>query len=187
MHELEYARQFAHEAHDSIGQKRKFSGLPYWVHTDEVGDIVGEVVVDERLVIVGYFHDILEDVMPLNPRYSVERLRQEWGDWIVDHVIELTDVFTKESWPQYNRAERKRLEVARVSTISPESMTVKLADLLSNTKDIVAEDPKFAPVYLDEKGKMLRVLQKGNANLYERAVESWQNGLKLIGQNPITF
>ena len=36
------ARAFARAAHDSIGHKRKYTGDPYWTHTERVAAIVAE-------------------------------------------------------------------------------------------------------------------------------------------------
>ena len=60
-------------------------------------------------------HDVLEDVFPLNPYYSEVKIRELFGDTVANYVIELTDVFTKENYPDKNRTERKALECNRLS------------------------------------------------------------------------
>jgi len=58
-----------------------------------------------------------------------------------------------------------------LSTASPEAQTVKLADLISNTRSIVEHDPVFAKVYMREKLLLLDVLHRGNKLLFDRAMK----------------
>ena len=51
------------------------------------------------------------------------------------------------------------------------TQTIKVADLIDNTKTIVEYDPKFAPVYLAEKALLLDVLTKADQALLEKARE----------------
>jgi hypothetical protein len=44
-----------------------------------------------------------------------------------------------------------------------------LADLISNTVSIVAEDPDFAKTYIPEKKELLEVLTLGNRSLWDAA------------------
>lgn len=172
MTKIEQAKEFAHEAHDRIQQKRKYSGEPYWVHTDEVASIVESVAVlprDEDMVVAAHLHDILEDVTPKYPAYSEGQIRVLFGERVLQYVKELTDVFTKENYPKLNRKERKRLERERVGQISPEAKTIKLADLISNTASIVSQDKDFARVYIREKLELLPYLADGAPTLLQRA------------------
>ena len=52
---------------------------------------------------------------------------------------------------------------------SPEGQTIKLADLIDNARDIQVNDPNFAVVYMREKKDLLKVLTKGNKDLYNVA------------------
>lgn len=169
MNLIEKAKEFAHEAHDRVKQKRKYTGEPYWVHPDAVADIVASVTSDEIMIAAAYLHDVLEDVTPLYPGYSEGQIRVIFGESVLALVKELTDVFTKESYPKLNRAQRKALEHERVSKISPEGKTIKLADILDNTASIVEHDKDFAVVYLREIAANLPILSDGNAELYQRA------------------
>jgi guanosine-3',5'-bis(diphosphate) 3'-pyrophosphohydrolase len=171
---VEKAKRFAHEAHDSIGQKRKYSGEPYWVHTDEVASIVAEVAVspfdnNEAIIAAAHLHDVLEDVFPLNVKYNHNLIRDLFGFEVLDMVIDLTDAYTKEAYPNLNRAERKKRERERIANTSPASKTVKLADLISNTASIARDDKDFARVYLREKMALLPYLADGSPVLLQRA------------------
>jgi hypothetical protein len=75
-------------------------------------------------------------------------------------------------------------EAARLGTISSEAQTVKLADLISNTRSIVAEDPGFARVYLREKLRVLDVMKAGDATLYDRAMALIEDAKTTIDFRP---
>jgi len=169
MNKIEIAKAFAHEAHDRIGQKRKYSGQPYWTHTDHVAEIVTSIGGTEDMIIAAHLHDVLEDVTPKYPGYSEGQIEVQFGANVLRLVKDLTDVFTKESYPKLNRAQRKELERERVSKISSEAKTIKLADFLDNTASIAEHDKDFAKVYLREKLAMLPYLSDGNSDLLQRA------------------
>lgn len=164
---IEAARQFAHEAHDSIQQKRKYTGAPYWVHTDEVASIVATVTDDPEMIAAGHLHDIIEDVNDFP--YNIVGIRDLFGVRVANIVSELTDEYTKENYPLLNRRTRKACEAIRLSNVSYDAQTVKYADFISNTADIVKNDPNFAKVYLAEKRAILKVMTDGHPVLFGRA------------------
>lgn len=176
------ARGFAHAAHDSIKQIRKYTNEPYWKHTDEVAGIVLEIVLPggytgesftkeqfmaaDDIIIAAHLHDILEDVN--TPNFSAKRISELFGNNVLRIVTELTDEYTKENYPNLNRAERKKLEAHRLGKISKEAKLIKMADLLSNTTSIVDHDPEFAKYYLKEKEYILSFFDDANPVLLER-------------------
>src|SRR3546814_14199201 len=78
--------------------------------------------------------------------------------------MELTDQFH-----EGNRAARKSAEAVRLSSVSRDAQTIKLADFISNTRSILRHDPGFAKVYLKEKAQVLAVMTSGDASLYSLA------------------
>jgi hypothetical protein len=52
---------------------------------------------------------------------------------------------------------------------SPRAKTIKLADLIDNSRSIVERDPDFAKVYLAEKRELLAVLTDGDETLLNQA------------------
>ena len=153
MNLIEQAKQFAHNAHDLRQQKRKYTGEPYWTHTDAVAEIVAAYGGTETMIAAAHLHDVLEDT-PIN----VLELYNNFGFNITGLVMELTDEYTAEKYAHMNRAARKKAEADRLSTISDSAKTIKLADLYDNTKSIVAHDPNFAKTYLREKEQVLKGL-----------------------------
>jgi (p)ppGpp synthase/HD superfamily hydrolase len=166
---IEKAKKWAHEGHDSIFQKRKYTGEPYWVHTDGVADILEKAGESETVIAAGHLHDLIEDVFPVNPWYSEERMRKEFNDDITNLVIECTNVYTKEKCPQLNRVKRKVLEHKRLSLISNNGKSIKLADIQHNVKGIISQDIDFGKVFIAEKAHVLTVLRSGNEVLFRNA------------------
>jgi guanosine-3',5'-bis(diphosphate) 3'-pyrophosphohydrolase len=167
---------FATKAHDSINQRRKYSGAPYIVHPIEVASIVASVLHSEEQLVVAYLHDVIEDVYPERPEFSPERIQREFGEGNYGGVDALTDKFTKEAYPELNRKARKVREAERLGGVEPKWKTVKLADLIANTGSIVENDKGFARTYLREKREMLHFLKGGDGYLLERAWATLEMG-----------
>lgn len=171
MNIVEKSKKWAHAAHDSIGQKRKYSGDNYWVHTDRVANVLKEAGESEEVQAAGHLHDDLEDVADKNSNYNEDAMRREFGDVITNLVLEVTNVYTKENYPNLNRAERKRLEHKRLSQISKEAKSIKLADIADNVEGIVDNDVGFGKVFVFEKSQLLVYLRDGNETLYKKATK----------------
>jgi (p)ppGpp synthase/HD superfamily hydrolase len=183
---IQKAIDFGRAAHDSIGQKRKYNGDPYWTHTERVAETVASVGGTEDMIVAALLHDVLEDVFPHKPYYSANNILFTFGESVLNLVVALTDVYTKEAYPKLNRKARHELENQRLANISVEAKTIKLADLIDNTNSIVSEDPDFARVYLREKEVLLHHLAEGHPALLERAVkQTWDGKAKLGLHNPI--
>lgn len=149
--------QFCFNAHESIQQVRK-DGLPYWTHPHAVAAKVFSAGGDADMVTAAYLHDVLEDVYPLNSEFGPEIIRNEFGSTVLGLVFELTDVFTKLAFPQYNRAERKRQEAFRLSSVSDAAKIIKMADLWHNGKTLDTL-PGFGKVWAAEKRFLIPLLE----------------------------
>lgn len=75
----------------------------------------------------------------------------------------------------------KKIDLEHTRNASPEAKTIKLADLISNTKSIVEYDKNFALVYLKEKKALLEVLKEGNKLLFEEAYIILEDSIKKLG------
>lgn len=154
------AKNFAERAH--AAQVRKYSGEPYAVHLREVAGYCAEVGCRDEVVAAAWLHDTKED-----QGVTDAELRTMFGDVVTDLVEEVTD----QSRPQDgNREARKAIDRVHIGRASPDGQTIKLADLISNTKSIVARDPHFAVTYMREKRLLMPLLTEGNAILYRRAL-----------------
>ena len=158
---IERAEQFAVQAHGP--QKRKYSGDPYIVHPIEVSQIVKSVTHTNAMVAAAILHDVIEDT-----EATYDDIVVNFGTLVADLVDELTDVSKPEDG---NRAVRKAIDRAHLAKASADAQTIKLADVISNTKDIKENDPKFAKVYISEMKSLLEVLDKGDKTLMAEAQE----------------
>lgn len=172
------AQMYARGAHDAAGNVRKYTGEPYWHHTEEVHAIVSRHCLTyfqrhDEMLQAAYLHDVVEDA-----NISLSQITEYFGAEVASIVEEVTDVFT-DSKLYGNRSTRKRLEAERLSTCSPEAQTIKVADMISNTKSIVQHDKGFAVTYLKEKEYLLSVLTKADRGLHTMAVKQLE-GLKNV-------
>lgn len=85
-------------------------------------------------------------------------------------VAQMVEGLTDTSKPEDgNRGARKAIDRARIANTSPEVKTIKLADLIDNSRSIFSRDRQFAKVYLAEKLLLLEVLKEGDPFLYAMA------------------
>jgi (p)ppGpp synthase/HD superfamily hydrolase len=161
---LDNAQRFAVEAHESINQKRKYSGEPYYIHCRRVVEILCEVTTDEEMLAAAWMHDVLEDVTPHRPEYLEAKIRELCGDRVCQMVLELTDSKLEFG----NRAVRKAHDRKRLASASNETKTIKLADIIDNFTDIHKSDAGFAIVFTREIELLLPYLSGGNPLLFRR-------------------
>tara|TARA_B100000780_G_scaffold113216_1_gene79303 strand:+ start:1478 stop:1963 length:486 start_codon:yes stop_codon:yes gene_type:complete len=151
--------KFATKAHGV--QKRKYTGEDYITHPIAVAELVGENGGDELLVWSALLHDVLEDTKVTHEELRIflfKILNFSYAKKVLDIVVELTDVFTHDAFPELNRYRRKALECIRLSGVSDDAKLVKRMDIAHNTISITKHDPKFSKLYLKEKIELLKVI-----------------------------
>lgn len=164
------ALEFARKAHGD--QQRKYSEEAYIEHPIRVADLVRTVDHTPEMICAAYLHDVVEDT-PV----SLQDIERKFGRKIAGLVEELTDEYEKKNYPHLNRKLRKEKEVARQARISPEAKTIKLADVIDNTRDILKNDPGFARKYIPEMEALTEALQGGDFKLLLRACYEVQRGI----------
>ena len=158
----ERAHRFAMVAH--TGQQRKYTHDPYIIHLVEVARMVALVGESEEAQAAAYLHDVVED-----GHATLDTVRAHFGGTVSAYVQQLTDPSKPTDG---NRAERKRIDREHWRGASSQAQTIKLADLISNTRSIVQYDRAFAKVYLPEKRALLPLLSGGNTWLLSVAYET---------------
>jgi len=153
------ARAFAESAH--AGQVRKYTGEPYITHPAAVVELVRSVPHTPHMIAAAWLHDVVEDT-PI----TLSIIEAAFGSKVSVLVEQLTDVSRPEDG---NRKTRKAIDREHTARASPEAKTIKLADLIDNTRPIVERDPEFARVYLEEKRLLLEALTEGDPVLYAMA------------------
>ena len=138
---------------------RKYHGSPYIQHPAAVAKIVSDFGGDEAMVCAAWLHDSVEDCGKTVNIFIVDLL---FGPEIAQLVSELTDVSKPTDG---NRKTRKAIDRDHTASISARGQTIKLADLIHNTSDILNHDLDFAKVYIDEKILLLEVMNKADPRL----------------------
>lgn len=160
-------------SHEGSGQKRKYTNEQYWHHPIEVSQIVASVPHTEEMLIAALGHDQLEDT-----NMTAETVERFFGPVVLELILGLTDISKPEDG---NRAVRKEIDRNHTAMQSPECKTIKLADLISNSKSILEHDKEFAKVYIKEKELLLEVLTEGDQTLYAQAKDIVEKAKKELG------
>lgn len=168
------ASVFAYRAHEN--QVKKYTKLPYFTHLYDVAKMVQAFGIEEIGVAAAFLHDTLEDT---DTDYA--NLVLNFGEEVSNLVLELTDEYTSEAYPFYNRRQRKELEAERLKKISPLAQSIKLADLIDNSSTIVKYDAKFARIYLQEKKLYLGSLTEGHPHLKNLAENVLLSNMSRLG------
>lgn len=121
---LAYA--FAKYCHSEMGQKRKGSGEPYFVHPKGVAKIVMDNGGNEDQICAAFCHDLLEDV----PFVSYDELRKGFNQHVADLVLELTNQRYK-----IEEIGKEAYMTDKLMKLSNEALLIKLADILYNISD----------------------------------------------------
>ena len=129
------ALQFA--AHKHRDQRRQdLEASPYINHPIALANVLWREggVHQPDVICAALLHDTIEDTDT-----TAEELRERFGKKVARIVEEVTDDKT------LDKAKRKRLQVEHAPTLSREAKLVKLADKISNLRDMGASPPKTWP------------------------------------------
>ncbi len=165
------ALHFAAQKHRD--QRRKDSHqTPYINHPIAVADILlNEAgVTDEVVLIAALLHDTVEDTDT-----TFEELEQHFGPVVRSVVAEVTD---DKSLP---KAERKQLQIEHAPHLSDRAKLVKLADKISNVRDIVTAPPDGWPMtrineYLEWGKAVVSPIQGTHAQLKDLFDQAYERG-----------
>lgn len=157
------AEGFARAAHGL--QERKGGGL-YIHHPIEVAELLYSTGFGEHVIIAGLLHDVLEDT-----KTEYTTIYAHFGEYVAELVLEVTDPPKQDG---ENRKTRKAKVRERYKTASFEAKSIKLADIISNTRDLDSLGD-FAPRFVEEKKALLEVLHDGHPRLFELASLNVQN------------
>lgn len=150
------AKEFAFHAHR--GQKRKYTLEDYIVHPAAVAEWVRKVPHTEGMLAAAWMHDTVEDC-----KIQIDEIHRLFGSTVAEYVGWLTDV-SKPS--DGNRAMRKAKDREHTSGAPPQVKTIKLADLIDNSRTITRYDQDFSVIYMREKKLLLPLLIEGDKSLF---------------------
>ena len=126
------AADFAAQRHQ--GQRRKGrTKRPYIGHCMEVALMIADIAKsdDPTIISAAILHDVIEDTDTTR-----EELSEAFGERVADFVSQVTD---DKSLP---KDERKKLQVEHAPHLSPAAKLIKLADKISNVREIASDPPK---------------------------------------------
>ena len=121
--------RFARRRHNDTGAIRKVSKEPYWVHPEGVAKIVMEHGGSDIEIKAAMAHDVLEDTGD-----TFEDIAEKFGDDVASIVKEVTN-----DKDEIAKVGKERYISEELCRLSPEALTVKLADMLYNMKDSPTE------------------------------------------------
>lgn len=125
------AATFAAQRHRA--QKRKGAGqIPYVNHLIEVTDLLWRVggVREMTTLIAALLHDVVEDTGA-----TPDEIEAAFGAEVCALVLEVSD---DKSLP---KATRKQLQIEHAPHLSPRARLIKLADKISNLRDLISDPP----------------------------------------------
>jgi guanosine-3',5'-bis(diphosphate) 3'-pyrophosphohydrolase len=126
------ALRFASEKHNN--QRRKDArASPYINHPIQVVEILWKIgnVRDVTLLVASILHDTIEDTST-----QPEEIKAEFGEEVLALVLEVTD---DKSLP---KQVRKQLQVEHAPHKTRNAKLLKLADKISNVRDIITSPPR---------------------------------------------
>ena len=121
--------RFARRRHNDTGAIRKVSKEPYWVHPEGVAKIVMEHGGSDIEIKAAMAHDVLEDTGD-----TFEDIAEKFGEEVASIVKEVTN-----DKDEIAKIGKERYISEELCRLSPEALTVKLADMLYNMKDSPTE------------------------------------------------
>ena len=174
------------------GDQKRAGGDPYWTHLVDVLNILDSefaqpilstILPDENAAVIdrvhamrvaALLHDVLEDTA-----CSRTTLLKYFGEDVLGLVIELTNKYTKEAYPDLNRKERKALECMRLSEASSYAQDIKCCDVISNARSSHELNRDFADKMLGEFEELIKSMTKADYFLRDlalREVRAIRNG-----------
>ena len=126
-------KALAFAAHKHKDQRRRdVDASPYINHPISLADILCNEghITDIDTICGALLHDTVEDT-----ETTAEELENEFGKTISDIVMDVTDD------PTLSKAERKQAQIDHAAHISDQAKLVKLADKISNLRDVLVNAP----------------------------------------------
>ena len=154
------ALQFAAVKHRD--QRRKdLEASPYINHPIALANILWREggVTDPTVICAALLHDTVEDT-----ETTADELAKHFGKKIASIVMEVTDD------KSLDKAVRKRLQIEHAPHLTREAKLVKLADKISNVRDMLASPPAHWPMrrrreYFDWAKKVVDALRGAHPTL----------------------
>ena len=170
---------FAADKHRDQRRKSR-EACPFINHPIEVAEILSRVggVTDLATLQAAILHDTIEDTQTTG-----EELEARFGAEVRRLVEEVTDD------QRLPKAERKRLQIEHAPDLSPKAKLIKIADKISNVRDVTHSPPAHWPhqrrcEYLDWAEKVIAGLRGSNPAVEELFDQMLKEGRRLLASPP---
>ena len=139
------------------GQTRKDGLTPQVCHYFAVQGLLAQVgVTDHSLHAAALLHDAVED----NPGERGQRLRSEIARTLGGEVMVMVDTLTDDAPADMPRAERKALQLERLTQAPRQVQLIKLADVVASMREGPAPHwtPDYAYAYVLQRRQLVRTV-----------------------------
>lgn len=171
------AAEFAAYKHRKQRRKGR-SKRPYIGHCIEVALLIAEVgkIEDADVLAAALLHDTVEDT-----KTTRDEIRQEFGASVDELVYEVTDD------KSLDRAEQKELQVTHAPHLSAGAKIIKLADKISNVREIGTDAPKGWDFKRREKyfawaRRVVDAIGRVNPELEQRFDSTFEESTRLLAE-----
>ncbi len=136
---INHAFAFAAKHHDR--QVRKGTKLPYLTHPANVAVILTRYGRDERTVVAGVLHDVVEDCMKdgYTRQMLEQRIGEKFGADVLETVLGVTHRHLDDDGVELSTEERKEDYLARLSDANESALWVCAADKVHNSNSILSD------------------------------------------------
>lgn len=157
---IKKAYTFAELKHKDQFRKFTTPPLPYFLHPRSVGNILLNITKEQKLVIVGYLHDTLEDTDT-----TEHELNELFGCEITNLVVELTSI--KED---IKKVGKTQYLINKMNNMSHDAFTVKLADRYHNVMFLEYDGVplSFVRKYYNETVEIINQVKRESISEHQR-------------------
>lgn len=152
---IEQAKALAFKAH--AGQVRKYTGVPYTEHLEEVATLTAKYLDSHVAIAAAWLHDVPEDT-------DIKLDSPEFQSPSPLHMcVPYIDALTNDHEKDWSRFEKWAHNYRRLIQCNiPVAQTIKICDCMSNLKDIMQHDREYGVRYLAEKFVLVQGLNLAN-------------------------
>jgi (p)ppGpp synthase/HD superfamily hydrolase len=136
---INHAFAFAAKHHDR--QVRRGTRLPYLTHPANVAVILTRYGCDERTVVAGILHDVVEDCVRdgFTREMLEQRIGEKFGAEVLATVLAVTYRQVDDDGVELSREERKADYLSRLSLADDRALWVCAADKVHNANSILTD------------------------------------------------
>ncbi len=172
---IQHAIRFAIKTHEIYQkQKRKGKDVPYITHPLTVGLILAKAGANEDVIIAGILHDAIEDSIEAKKPLMPTLIEERFGKEVFDLVMSVTEQDKDLSWEV-----RKAEALEHIKSFSYDSLMLKSADLVSNTREILSDYEKDRDAMFSKFNAPKEKIIKTYTNAMDAILEKWPD-------NPLT-